>query len=164
MRWGCQNRISLVLLKAKECNKTSLRDLFSVYSGNSQDCSQFLANVQSRFPEQQHLLDYVILLWLSLLWIFLEPDKSWQNHEVNVRNFPPYVFVQMLNWYPFIIFIVNMESYLNAQSKLWRNLFLQIVSNHSINLLHISSQLLFKQQSRVLGIHLAYGTRCIITQ
>lgn len=162
MWWGCQNRISLVLLKAKECNKTSLRDWFSVYSGNSRDCWRFLANVQSIFPELQHSLDYVILLWLSLLWIFLEPDKSRQNHEF--RKFPPYVYVQMLNWHPFIIFIVSMESYLNAQSKLWRNLFLQIVSNHSINFLHISSQLLFKQQSRVLGIHLAYGTRCIFTQ
>lgn len=47
--------------------------------------------------------------------------------------------------------------YLNAQSKQWRNLLFQVITDHPIYLFHICCQLLFKQQSRVFGFNLNQG-------
>lgn len=46
------------------------------------------------------------------------------------------------------------DRYLNAQTKQWRNLFLQIIANHSIYFLYICSKLLFEKQSRIFGFDL----------
>lgn len=41
--------------------------------------------------------------------------------------------------------LLGVYIYLNAQSEEWRNLLLQVISNHSVDLFNVSCELLLKQ-------------------